>query len=157
MPVHVTDTVTLALRRLARSVSNLQPVMRQIEQRCLKTAVPLSWARSGLKARTGELKRAVRTEATRRQAKIIVDTTRGRDLVLPKLFAHEYGMAKGAYRRKARVKVTRKGKTFTRRNPGAPWGDVRARPFLPDAGRILAQKERMRRMIEQYLLKRNGG
>ena len=157
MSVQVINTLPAALRRLLRTANNLEPAMRRIEQRCLKSTIPLSWARSGLKARTGELKRAVRSEAGKKRARIVVDTVRGRDLVLPKVSAHEYGMAKGAYSRKRKVKVTRKGKTFTRKNPGAPWGDVPARPFLPDAGRILAQKERMRRMIEQYLLKKNGG
>lgn len=158
--VTVNENVTKKLRRLLRIARNLAPAMRQIERRILMTPIYGAWQRSGLRARSHELRRAVQAWSGKRSAGVSLRSKRGRDLVLPKAFTHTFGAHKqqwhGRGANRASYAVTRGGTTFRRRNPGSPWGAIPARPFFPDRARYEAQRDRMADIITSYILSRAG-
>lgn len=158
--ITVKNDATKRLRKLLRVARNLAPAMRQIERRVLMVPIAGAWQRSGLRARSHELRKAVQAWSGRRSAGLSLRSKRGRDLVLPKAYTHTFGAHKqqwhGKGKNRASYKVTRGGSTFDRKNPGSPWGAIPARPFFPDTGRFTAQRDRMGEIITRFILEQAG-
>ena len=159
--ITVKNDATKRLRKLLRVARNLAPAMRQIERRVLMVPIAGAWQRSGLRARSHELRKAVQAWSGRRSAGLSLRSKRGRDLVLPKAYTHTFGAhkqqwhGKGAF--KSEYPVFRKsGRAFMRKNPGSPWGAIPARPFFPDTGRFTAQRDRMGEIITKFILEQAG-
>ena len=156
--VTVKDEATKKLRRLLRVARNLAPAMRQIERRILMVPIAGAWQRSGLRARSGELRRAVQAWSGRRSAGLSLRIV---GLARAKARTHTFGAHKqqwhGRGKNRASYAVTGKsGAKFQRRNPGSPWGAIPARPFFPDTSRLTAQKDRMGEIITKFILEQAG-
>lgn len=156
--VTVNENVTKKLRRLLRIARNLAPAMRRIERRILMAPIAGAWQRSGLRARSHELRRAVQAWSGKRSAGL---SLRNVGLARAKARTHTYGAHKqqwhgrGAF--KTEYPVFRKsGRAFMRKNPGSPWGAIPARPFFPDTSRFTAQKDRMAEIIGKFILEQAG-
>lgn len=144
------------LDRLVKKSRNLTPVMRSIEDRVM---VPLrlgSWSRSGLHEKSGELKRSIQTFHGKKSAGVSVHTVPGHDLIIPKAITQTRGAKKHAFRRYSRSKIrshTRSGRrisAYTRSNQGAPWGTIKARPFIPVKLRR-ADRVKIIKILEEHL------
>lgn len=141
--LNIADSMTPALEALAVRVKDLTPVMQQIESQVMSPLKRKAWADSGIRSETGELKKAVETFSGKRSAgvgfktKWLGRTDAGFAIARGSLLTR--GARKHQYRRKRRVKIkahTRRGKAVsehTRVNHGSPWGDIRARRFMPTA------------------------
>lgn len=132
------DGITPELERLIKRSRNLSPAMRKIELRIMSPLKRKAWAKSGLKSRSGELRDSIKTWHGKKSAGISVHTLPGKDLVIPKAITHTRGAKRGSYTKKREYKVRgyRRGGVSVpehyRRNAGTPWGNIPARPFVPD-------------------------
>ncbi|SHO52853.1 hypothetical protein [Desulfopila aestuarii] len=154
--IDIRDGISPELHRLLKKSRNLSPAMRKIEETVMKPLKRRAWQKSGLRADTGELRDAVETWHGKKSAGISVHTSPGKDLVIPKATLQTQGAKRGQYRGKDRYRVrqhTRGGRTIkahTRRNTGSPWGNVKARKFIPtDLG--TAGTEAAIRILEEYI------
>ena len=151
--VTVKNGITPELEQLAAQAEDMSPAMRKIERRLLAPSIYPAWSRSGLRQKTGELRKAVAGWHGKKSAGITLKTRPGKDLVLPKAHMHMSGKEKHQHKKKDDYKLrSKKGKTFKRKNLGAPWGNVQARPFLPEANRLRAHQDKMAELIKKYLL-----
>lgn len=133
----IRDGVTPAMLKLLKKTRDLTPAMREIDYRIMKPLKSKAWAASGLKSRSGELRDAVTTWHGKKSAGVSVRSSAGKDLIIPKAVLQSEGAKKHqhtkkrSYRVRAHDRAGRKVGQHTRRNAGAPWGDVKARPFIP--------------------------
>ncbi len=162
--IRVADGVTPELRAALKRSKNLSVPMEKIKKRVLNPAIAPAWSRSGLKAHSGKLKRAVRAWHGRKSAGISLKrgAEKGKDGSPPRLIMRGYmlshGAKKGRYVRKKKIKVrehVRRGaqvvKSHRRLNPGSPWGDVKPYPFFPADRAILARKKRITRILVDHI------
>lgn len=150
------DELRPELRKLAKKTRNLRPAMRKIEALVMKPLKERKWRASGLESHSGELEEAVQTWHGKKSAGVAIRKPRGRNLVLAKASRHMEGSKKHQFRKRSRTKVnkyTREGRrvrSYSRKNVGAPWGLVQARPFLPS--RLSAASVRQAaRIIERFI------
>jgi hypothetical protein len=129
-------------------VRDFTPVMAKIRDRYMEPLARSAWASSGLKSRTGELAGAVTPFAGKVSAGIGLRTTKGKDLVLAKAYAHTFGRKKASSKRG----VNRKTRKYKR---PSPWGDIPARPFIPSA-LPSHLREPIENMIKEYIRARLG-
>jgi len=133
----VKDGITPELERLIKKSRNLSPAMRKVEGLVMRPLRTRAWQSSGLHSVSGDLKKSVKTWHGKKSAGISVHTLPGKDLIIPKAVTMTDGAQRGSYtkKRKYRVRGHRRGaaavKTYQRRNPGSPWGDIKSRPFIP--------------------------
>lgn len=139
--INIADSMTPELEYLAVRVKNLAPAMQQIELQVMAPLKRMAWSDSGIKSETGEIKKAVETFSGKRSAGVgfktggLGRTDAGLAVARGSLLTR--GARKHQYRRHRRVTVkahSRRGMVISehlRDNHGSPWGDVKARPFLP--------------------------
>lgn len=131
----IRDGITPELERLIKKSRNLRPAMRKIELLVNRPLRSRAFKSSGIKSHTGRLRDTVETWHGRKSAGISVHA-KGLD------FAKAATLARGAKRhsfRKRRKYVSIRGhnrgrsqvKAHERRNAGSPWGNIKARPFIP--------------------------
>lgn len=133
----VKDGITPELERLIKKSRNMTRPMRKVELLVMRPLRARAWAKSGLKSDSGELEKSVKTWHGKKSAGVSVHTLPGKDLIIPKAVTHTEGRRRGSATRKRQYAVrghTRRGRRVSphmRRNAGAPWGDIKARPFIP--------------------------
>lgn len=134
----IKDGVSPELNKILKKAKDVSPAMKEIGNSILKREMWRAWYGSGLTSRSGELRSAIKTFFGKRSAGVSVKKPKGRNLVIPKAITHAGGRAAHTFRKKTEYKVSahmRGGKQideYTRKNVGAPWGDIEARPFIPD-------------------------
>lgn len=154
--VDLRDGISPELQRLLKKSRNLKPAMKKIENEVMQPLKSRAWKGSGLHSRTGELRDAVQTWHGKKSAGISIRTSPGKDLVIPKAVFHSAGAKRGQYRNKDRYKVrsySRRGRNVrahSRRNGGAPWGNVKARRFIPEALGAVGVKRAVK-ILEEYI------
>lgn len=131
------ETATPELQRLLKRAGDLSPGLKKVEDGVLRPLKRRAWSGSGIRSRSGELKESVVTFHGKRSAGISVHTVPGKDLIIPK--AHT--LTKGAKRHQFRVKKPPLVRAYRRLGRlvaphrrfmiGTPFGDVKARPFVP--------------------------
>lgn len=132
------DGISADLSRRIKRARDMRPAMKEVERQVMQPLRASAWKSSGLKSRSGELKKSVVTFAGKKSAGISVHTTPGHDLVIPKAVTLSEGRRRREHRKRDRTAVkshTRKGRRisgYVRRNVGSPWGNIKARPFIPD-------------------------
>ncbi len=158
LTVTINDTVvTNELARIAELADDLTPVMNRIRGEVFSPAIAPSWALSGLHSASGELRQAITAWSGKRSAGITLRTRKGRDLVLPKAMTHTKGRSKQAKAKKKILTIkghSRGGRSVLgheRRNPGAPWGDIPARPFFPDDNILATAAGLIETMITEHI------
>ena len=141
--INIADSMTPEIEALAVRIKNLAPAMKQVESQVMGPLKQKAWSDSGIKSETGEIKKAVETFSGKRsagvgfKAKGLGRTDAGFAVARGSLLAR--GAKKNQYRRRKQYIVKahiRRGKHIrehTRVNHGAPWGDIKARPFIPTA------------------------
>lgn len=156
MRVEVRDFMSPELRKLAKKTRDLRPAMKKIETFVMSPLRVKAWAASGLESHSGDLRDSVETWSGKKSAGIAVHPPSGRSTVMPKAVVHTEGRRRRAHSRKTRYTVGghRRGGTsvsrYTRRNTGSPWGDIKARGFIPT--RMPSASARLAaRIIEEYL------
>ena len=149
MRIRVRDGITPDLARLMRAVRNMRPAMERVRRGVLDPMIPEFWSASGLRSRSGELRRAVTTRALSKSAKILVNV---KGKVLPKAVTHLRGAQARQYRKKETYKVrSKKGNEFDRTNPGSPWGAIPSRRFFPRVKDVRARQSRIVEIITRFL------
>jgi hypothetical protein len=157
LTITLTDTATAQLDRLGGRMADLSPVMRRIEREMFAPSIGPAWAKSGLKSRSGELRKAATAWHGKVSAGVTLRTRKGRDLVLAKASTHLQGRKKQAFKKKDFIKVaghTRMGRPvqpFSRKNPGSPWGRISKRPFFPVESQFAIQLATIKNMIATYI------
>lgn len=105
-------------------VRDFSPVLSQAKSLYMQPMARRAWASSGLKSKSGALKKAITPFSGKSSLGVWLRTSKGKDLVLAKANVHTYGRKK----HENRQGINRK--TGARRRP-SPWGDIPARPFMP--------------------------
>ncbi|MGV0961862.1 MAG: hypothetical protein ACOYB1_18710 [Limnohabitans sp.] len=155
----VKDMISPHLARMAKHVSNFTPVMARVEREVLKPLRLTAWGRSGLRSRSGQLFAAVETWHGKRSAGVTLKSDRGHDLILPKAMTQAHGAKKNAFsrRRKKQWKVksySRIGlniRAHVKSKGPLPWGDIPARPFVPDERDLRQHQEKISQMVGGYI------
>lgn len=134
----IKDGITPELRRLLKKSGDLTPALKDIEHQVMRPLKLRAWDASGIRSRTGELKDSVVTFHGKRSAGVSVHTSPGKDLIIPK--AHT--LSKGVQRHQYRIRKTPLVRAYRRLGKmiaphkriiiGAPFGDIQARPFVPE-------------------------
>lgn len=157
--IDIKDHLSPTIQRLSKHVTNFTAVMARVEKEIFKPLRITAWGRSGLRTRSGELFAAVSTWHGKRSAGVTLKSDRGHDLILPKAATQAHGAKKNAFsrRRKKQWKVKShirhgiKIKAHTKSKGPLPWGDIPARPFMPDEQDLEQRKSTIGRMTEEYI------
>lgn len=146
------DDIDPTIEVMGKKLFNLRPVMQRIANEELRPLIAPAWDNSGLTVRSGELKKAVVPWVRIRSAGIRLKTQKKNDLVLSKAVAMQRGSKARAHKKVDSYKVkSKRGRSFTRKNLGSPWGAVKPRVFIPQREQLLARKATIERIINDYL------
>jgi hypothetical protein len=133
----VEDGISPVLEKLIRKTRDLTPAMKEVELLVMRPLKYKAWRESGLTSRSGELEDSVQTWHGKKSAGISVKTLPGKDLVIPKAVTQMSGRKSGSATRKRHYRVRKYNRgavavgSYTRTSSGSPWGDIPARPFIP--------------------------
>jgi len=156
MPViDIKDYATPALQRAMKKADDLSPVMAQIEANVLKPLRVSKWAASGLHSRSGALFSAVSTWHGKKSAGVSVKAKRGRadkGLVFAKTAIHTRGAKKGSFKQgfHRSKKSSRKLTWITGKKRLSPFGDIPARPFIPEDDDVGRHNGKIAELIKEY-------
>ena len=146
------DDIDPVIEVVSKKLLNLRPVMRRIAEEELAPLIEPAWDSSGLVSRSGELKKAVVPWVRIRSAGIRLKTQKKNDLILSKAVAMQRGSKAHAHKKSDTYRVkSRRGKVFSRKNLGSPWGAVKSRVFIPQKEQLYARKANIERIINDYL------
>jgi len=159
MGLKIVGDLKKSINTLISKAKDLSPVMRKIERDIMARQRIQAWNRSGLNSNTGKLKKSIKTWSGKTSAGVSVKTSGPDDWQqIAKAGQHMAGRKKGKQRRrrrKLRVKsYTRNGKKVRSymRKSLSPWGDIKARPFMPTA-LTAGQKNKIKKLTREYLAK----
>lgn len=159
MTIKVTYKVRHDLEQILAKAEDISPVMQKVRLTLLAPKAKAAWQKSGLKSRTGQLEQAITPWSGKRSTGVTLRTKRGRDLVLPKASIHMSGAKKQKWKKKqtGKVKAHKRGwssvSEYERRNPGSPWGDIKARPFFLKRNALsAAEQTTIAAMVERHIL-----
>lgn len=137
MTLDIRDGITPAMKRKLKRTRDMSSAMRKIETTVIRPLRSRAWSGSGLESQSGELKDSVTTFHGKKSAGLSVRSKAGHDLIIPKAVTHLRGAKRYAFRKKSRARVKShhrdgaKVRSYSRRNPGSPWGRIKKRGFLP--------------------------
>jgi len=157
--VDVNDHISPSLQRMAKNISDFRPVMARVEKEIFKPLRLAHWGRSGLRSRSGELFASVETWHGKRSAGVSLKTKAGHDLVIPKAMTQSRGAKKNAFskRRKKQWKIKshiRRGvkiSAHVKSKGPLPWGDIPARPFMPEDQDLKQHQSAIGKMVGEYI------
>lgn len=150
------DGIDDEFAKLLKKTRNLKPAMHEVELLVMRPLKSKAWHGSGLASRSGELEKSVQAWHGKKSTGFGVHRKPGRNLIIPKAVTHTMGARRAQYRKKRQYRVRgyhgggRAVSGYTRRNAGAPWGNIKARPFIPSrlsTGDI----QRVIRILERYI------
>jgi hypothetical protein len=162
--LQLTETVSPMLKGLIKRSGNLSPAMQRIKKEVFTPLAFSAWSRSGLHRRSGALQDAITPFAGKFSSGVGLRAGKGRrdkGLVFAKAHAHTFGRKKWSSKRaifRRGLRLSSKGihKWSNKildswRTVRSPWGDIPARPFIPNESDIKIHETRIKAIIEEYL------